>query len=107
MSYVYAQQSVFVSSDSIAVRLDPSLFYQGSPTPVVSKVEITVDFEDILFTVDGSDPYSRHCQYGLQFVEYASAGDVIELQSFQEAAGFRAVRRFGVNSRLSVLYYRE
>jgi hypothetical protein len=105
--HTYAQQSVFVNSQTTASKLDPSFFYSGSPIPVVVKVEITVDFEKILFTVDGSDPYTRHCQYGLQFVEWAQAGDVIELTALEEIAGFRAVKFDGDNSRLSVLYYRD
>lgn len=107
MGVVYGTQTILVDHISVPVQLAASMFYQGSPTPVVQYVEIEVVSESIIFTVDGSDPYSSHCLYGLQFVSQAWKGDVIYLDSFSEIANFKAVKDTPNNAFLSVLYYKE
>jgi hypothetical protein len=67
--------------------------------------EITVQHQSILFRVDGGDPYSAHCQYGLQYCEIAYKDDIIKLENLYEIDGFRTVK-VSENCTISVIYYK-
>jgi hypothetical protein len=106
MGIPYNQETILITDATQPQSLHPSIWqYPGCENDGIY-AEITMQSEDILFRVDGGDPYSAHCQYGLQYCEYANQGDVIALQNFAEIAGFRAVKRTDNNSLFSVIYYK-
>jgi hypothetical protein len=103
----YAQEVIPIISESQSHSLHQSIWWYSGVENDNIYAEITVEFQDILFVVDGSNPYAKHCQYGLQFVEYAGNGDVIKLENMGEIIGFRAIKRTGNNAQISIIYYKQ
>jgi len=106
MAIIYAQESILVVDAINPISLSRAIWWYKDCNNDTLTAEITVQSGRLLFRVDGGDPYSSHCQYGLQYCEIANEGDVIKLENIVEIAGFRAVKYMD-NCLLSILYYKE
>ena len=102
---VYNEESILFVNGIVPKKLNKSIWWYPDCENDGLYAEITIQSGDILFRVDGGDPYSAHCQYGLQFCDYANSGDVIKLENFIEITGFNAVK-YNQNALISVIYYK-
>jgi hypothetical protein len=64
----YAQEVILITSESQSESLHQSIWWYLGVENDEIYAEVTVNFESILFVVEGSNPYTKHCQYGLQLV---------------------------------------
>lgn len=107
MAEVYAQENILITDAVKPTKLNRGVWwYLGFENDGIY-AEITIESGGpLLFRVDGGDPYSSHCQYGLQYVSKALEGDVIKLENWIEISGFMAIKEID-NCLISVLYYKS
>jgi hypothetical protein len=108
MATAYAQYTILLSSHVISVLLERGVWWYLGCENDGLYAEVTIRYGKIMFRVDGGDPYSSHCQYGLQYNELAEKEDVVKLESVNEIIGFRAVNYTeSQQSTISVIFYRS
>lgn len=106
MASVYAQENILITDAIVAQSLNRGVWWFLGCEDSDMYAEITIESGGpLLFRVDGGDPYSGHCLYGLQYVSRAYEGDVIKLENFIEIINFRCIKEKD-NCLLSVLYYK-
>lgn len=105
MAIAYNQENILITQATVPQILSHAIWWYPGCEGEGIYAEIVVEGGGILFRVDGGDPYSSHCMYGLQYVSRGYEGDVIKLENFSEMAGFKAVKE-NDNCLLSVIYYK-
>jgi len=105
MGTSYNQETLLITDAIVPIQLSHAIWWYLGCEGEGLYAEITVQSGDLLFRVDGGDPYSAHCQYGLQYCEQATEQDVIKLETLAEIMGFRAVKKTD-NCLISIIYYK-
>ncbi len=105
MKELYNTETILITSHTDPVSLSRAIYKFTGWENYVITAEITLD-NKIFFRVDGGDPYTAHCLYGLKYCNEAFKGDIIVLENLQEIIGFRAVKEIN-NVLLTVNYYKE
>jgi len=106
MAQQYATASLFITNATAPVTLDRATWYYPGCEAEGLYAQLVVEFGSIIFRTDGGDPYTSHCQYGLQYCSRAGKGDIIALEDLNEILGFRGVKETSTNSRLNILFYK-